>query len=126
MNNNSSRNIGTNYCLAWKTGGGTHLTLVYIENVKRGFQQDRVKRLVQDLLDTMNVPPEIPLQTGPMMMERCIEIVTSDIIEIQLSIHECLERHGFRLRPLRPPHIDLRGQSETVLQTTVRTRDWMH
>lgn len=32
----SSRNLGNNYSLALNTGNGTHLTILYIKNCKRG------------------------------------------------------------------------------------------
>ena len=52
----SRRNLGNNYALGWSTGNGTHLTLLYFEKVKRGYEQSRVKQLANEFLREHRVP----------------------------------------------------------------------
>ncbi|CAB9523242.1 expressed unknown protein [Seminavis robusta] len=120
----SSRNLGKNYALAWNTGGGTHMTLVYLTNVKRGYEQNRVKTLVEDYLDANEVPEQLLLRVGDMTTKRCVSVCNPEIAALQVALHDFLRERGFEMRPLRPPHIDLRGQSDVILDETVGTRNW--
>ncbi len=126
----SSRNLGTNSVLAWKTGGGTHLTLIYLENVKRGFEQERAKRLAEEYLNSQNVPETLHLaqELGKgkelMWTERCASVVSEQIRQIQKGLWEHFTQLGFTVRALRPLHIDLRGQDVNIIADMVGTRDW--
>ena len=122
MPKGSSRNLGNNYCLAWNTGGGTHMTLVYMENVRRGYEQDRARRLVEEFLEETGVPEQLELTLGEMMTNRCISVTSATIRGLQEAIYDFLAEHGFQLRSLRDPHIDLRGQSDAILVDAVLTR----
>lgn len=121
----SSRNVGNNHVVAWKTGGGTHMTLVYINNVKRGFEQERVKRIVNAFLAERQVNDTIRLPLGDMVTERCIAVQSDYLNELQQAIYNHLVSLGFSVRPLRPLHIDLRGQSHKVVQESVQIKDWL-
>ena len=100
------------------------MTLVYMENVRRGYEQDRVRRLVEEFLEETGVPEQLELTLGEMMTNRCISVTSATIRGLQEAINDFLAEHGFQLRSLRDPHIDLRGQSDAILVDAVLTRNW--
>jgi len=121
------RNIGNNYALALQTGGDTHITLVYFNNVKRGFAQERVKQLAEQFLDDVAVfPARVTLQLGDMMTERCIAVVNPELVAIQRELTTLFTTLGYDLAPAVPLHIDLRGKSDSLVQRLVDTRRWLH
>ena len=117
------RNLGKNYALAWKTGAKTHLTLIYFNNVKRGFEQERVKALAIAFLNENNIAQHITLNLGDMMTDRCILVLNEEILRLQQQLYVYFEALGFDLRALKPPHIDTRGDADDV-QVVVETRFW--
>lgn len=121
----SSRNLGNNYVLAWKTGAGTHMTLVYLNNVKRGYEQERAKRLVDAFLAERGTPATIPLSLGPMATERCVSVKSEVLEQLQQALYDYLVSQGFSPRPLRPLHIDLRSQSTNVVNKSIAINDWL-
>jgi hypothetical protein len=118
----SSRTLGNNYALAWKTGAEIHMTLVYINNVKRGYEQERVKELVNDFMEATQVPVEFPLPLGDMISTRCVSVDSSELEMLRQCIYEHLLAQGFDMRPLKPLHIHLRGGS--AVDSTVQIRSW--
>lgn len=125
----SKRNLGGNTALALKTGGGTHMTLVYIENVKRGFEQARVKQLVEDFFNEHKVPDNVDLElTEDMWTERCVAVGSDELQLLQQALFTFLTaEHKLSVRALRPLHIDLRGQPGSVVLQSVATRDnWLY
>lgn len=122
---NSCRNLGKNYVLAWNTGNNTHMTLIYLENVKRGYEQERVKWLANDFLrEQLKAPETIELTLGEMMTDRCILVTNPLIKEIQEALYAYFTELGFTVRPLRSPHIDLRNQPKSIVTTTIQVSDW--
>lgn len=121
----TARNIGKNYALALTTGKKTHLTLIYFNNVKRGFEQDRVKTLANAFLrdrhdgEEEDVRGTILLELGDMVSDRCIGVNNAELIRIQRQLYDFFLSLGYDLRPLLPLHIDLRGGQaiETETQT---------
>ena len=106
----SSRNLGNNYSLALKTGGGTHMTLVYVVNVKQGVRTRPSKEtMLEEFMEESGIPKELPLQTAEMISKRCIGVTSGDVRDLQKSIPNYLTELHFQVRALRQPHIDLRG-----------------
>lgn len=126
----SARNLGTNYPLCWNTGAQTHMTLIYFENVKRGYEQERVKSLAEDFLTAENVPTQLILKSPNVkwtyFSDRCVAVHSLEIQQIQKDLWSYFTKLGFKLRALRDLHIDLRGQSDQIINLTVGTRDWLH
>lgn len=124
--NKKVRNLGNNYPLAFKTPNGTHMTLIYFNNVKRGYEQERVNSLARAFMDEIKFPTVVKLELGEMIEpeERCVAIKNAQLIVLQKQLYDYFENEGFDLRPLRNLHIDLRGLDliETLKNTMLNTR----
>lgn len=119
-----ARNVGKNYALALKTGEDTHITLVYFNNVKRGFEQERVKQLADEFLDRNAFPRSLALQLGEMLTDRCVSVENAELAQLQRQLHEYFVALGYDLRPLVALHVDLRGQNDSAVEKTIETRRW--
>lgn len=128
---NSCRNLGNNYALAWKTGHGTHLTLLYFENVKRGYEQDRLKNLADDFIKESDLCINymdlgIDFENPEMWTDRSVLVKSKDLLQLQKELFQYFQQKKFKLRPLHPLHIDLRGQSVNKIDQYVDVRqDWL-
>ena len=87
------------------------------------YEQDCVKRLVNAFMEENNVPEQLPITLGDMITERCIVVTTEQLRNLRQSIYEYLGAQGFDIRPLRPLHIDLRGNSPGELDESIFTRN---
>jgi hypothetical protein len=115
----SSRKLGNGYSLALNTGAGTHLTLVYFNNLKRGYEQDLAKSIAIDYF-RVNGLEEIELEFGDTHAKRSvrvhgeIETIISDLRDLFTS---------FDIDPDQIPHIDLRGHDTADLNKKIRVID---
>lgn len=120
-----ARNIGNNYALALKSGGNTHITIVYFNNVKRGFEQERVKTLAEEYLRQTQFPASVRIQLGEMVTDRCFAVVNDDLIRLQRELHAHFATLGYDLRAIVPLHIDLRGESvHDAVDDVISTTNW--
>lgn len=123
----SRRNLGNNYALSWSTGNGTHLTLLYFENVKRGYEQSRVKQLAKEFLTNLQVPEyyKWKLDKTKLYSKRCVLVDDRYLTMLQEDMFKFFTSRKFTLRELKPLHIDLRGQAfESIDQDGVYTCKW--
>lgn len=140
------RNLGNNYALAWPVvqengysntspaddsrHGQYHMTLVYLNNVKRGFEQDRLKDLVNAFFDAQNVPETLTIEITDMLTDRCVSVESDYVDNLRKVLEGFLISKGFSLRELMPLHIDLRGDDLSKLvnpstkEITIETRKW--
>jgi hypothetical protein len=112
----SGRKLGHGYSLAIHTGGGTHLTLVYFNNCKRGYEQDMVKQMASDYFQSRNLTT-VDFTLGDSYNERSVR-VKGQVIESIISdlTHKIFT--SFDIDQNQVPHIDLRGNTSTaVIQT---------
>jgi hypothetical protein len=101
------------------------MTLVYFNNVKRGFEQDRVKQLADAFMEETNVPANVELQLGDNLTDRCVGVLNAELVELQRALFDHFVAHGFDLRPLVALHIDLRGSTASdSIERTINTRRW--
>ena len=100
----SSRNLGFNYSLAWNTGNNTHLTLLYFNNCKRGYEQNRVKQLAEDYM-LKNLDTNITLELGDMYSDRCVTVKNKKISYIQLELAKYFTSLKFEMSDVKQPHI---------------------
>lgn len=100
------------------------MTLIYLNNVKRGFEQERVKQLAEEFLDRLQFPQTITLQLGEMLTDRCIAIENAELAQLQRELYEYFVSLDYDLRPLVALHVDLRGQNDSIVDRTIETRSW--
>lgn len=130
----SARNLGNNYSLALNTGNGTHLTILYIKNCKRGYEQTRVKTIANEFILNTLQKEEYHLTTNNIKVipnnSRCVAVTDPDLIQLQTDLLDHLiKNHGFDQNEIekRPLHIDLRGQPKTILEDIIiPSTNWNH
>lgn len=122
----SSRKLGRGYSLALNTGKNTHITLVYFNQCKRGYEQNYVNKAAQKYLIDEGYE-EIELKYGDKWGKRSVH-VTGDIKEIQYKLIKYFLDQGWDVddRPrAHTPHVDLRGNSVDDLKQSVNINtDW--
>lgn len=129
-----NRNLGNNYSLAWpisfpdatENSSDLHMTLVYINNVKRGFEQNRLKELVNAFFDDQEVPETLLLNVGAMLTDRSVLLQSEYVENLRGLLEDFLKSHGFNLRQSMPLHVDLRGSDipSNIKEILIRTRVW--
>ena len=103
------------------------MTLVYLENVKRGFEQERVKILATEIMQRHDIPDTLPLELSGMWTARCVEVTSAAALGLQRVLFDEMTQQGLRVTPLRQLHVDLRGQSREVIDDAVSTVDnWLY
>lgn len=102
------RKLGDGYSLAIKTGPYTHLTLVYFYNLKRGYEQSRVKEITNEYYAKNNIDYIDLNINGEPYGNRCIR-VTGKIVDIVNDLSNLFS--SYDIDTCQIPHIDLRGTS---------------
>jgi hypothetical protein len=115
----SSRKLGNGYSLALHTGNGTHLTLVYFNKLKRGYEQNLVKSITIDYFRANKIE-EIELEFGDLHESRSIR-VHGAIESIISDLKDSFKSFDIDLGHI--PHIDLRGRIMADLSKKVSVID---
>jgi hypothetical protein len=110
----NTRKLGQGYSLALDTGNGTHLTLVYFHQLRRGFEQNMVKQLAENYIYE-NCNSEIYMRYDNVFLneqKRCVVIKNHEIKSLQDGL-QMLFYTNFSIDTTsihaKTPHIDLRG-----------------
>lgn len=111
----STRKLGCGYSMALHTGSGTHLTLVYFNNCKRGYEQDMVKQMASDYFASRNLT-SVDFTLGESYNERSV-LVKGQIIESIVSDLTSKIFANFDIDRNQICHIDLRGAAKSAIQT---------
>ena len=86
----NKRKLGLSYSLALKTGGKekseTHLTLVYFDRLKRGYEQNLVKEIVENYFKKIGIS-EVEIEFGKPCLKRSIEVKGKLIEKISKDLH---------------------------------------
>ena len=102
----SSRKLGNGYSLALNTGAGTHLTLVYFHNCRRGYEQDLVKGMAAAYFQSANVTA-IDLELRGAHCERSVLVGGDLLVRVVRDLEQLFA--SFDIDRGQVPHIDLRG-----------------
>ena len=121
-----NRKLGCGYSLALSTGNKTHITLVYFNNLKRGYEQSLVKKLALEYLSKQD--EIIELKYGGPCFKRSIH-VHGKIEQIQSDLIDIFSKMGFDVDNTergRTPHVDPRGLqiSELFNSLNLHNPDW--
>ena len=79
---------------------GTHLTLLYFENVKRGYEQDRVKKLADDFIHCQKLADKchnfmdlgIDFENPDMWTDRSVLVSSKDLLQLQKEMFQYFEK----------------------------------
>ena len=117
----SSRRLGNGYSLALKTGGspGTHCTLVYFNNLKRGFAQTQVKQQAADYFASKGIT-SVAVTYGGDCFKRSVE-VCGDLEQVSQDLLQLFG--GYDIQKEQLLHVDLKGNAPDDLLRTVSTVD---
>lgn len=118
----SSRKLGNGYSLALHTGCGTHLTLVYFNKLKRGYEQDMVKNMAREYFESNNIT-EIDLEFDGSHAKRSVKVIG----EIEAIISDLQNIFSsFDIDVNQVPHIDLRGNDVDDLNKVITINDFVY
>lgn len=105
----STRKLGCGYSLALNTGNGTHMTLVYFNNCKRGYEQDLAKTMANDYFQARGITT-IDFDLGEKFNERSVRVRGAEIERIISDLTQNVYAR-FDIDSNQVPHIDLRGNA---------------
>jgi hypothetical protein len=109
------RKLGNGYSLALKTSDNTHLTLVYFNNLKRGYEQNLVKNMCIEYFNDKNV-----LMLCIDFGERSIKVL-GKVIDIVTDLEILFP--SFYIDKDQVPRIDLHGNDINNINIVVSTID---
>lgn len=107
----STRKLGCGYSLALNTGNNTHLTLVYFNNCKRGYEQDLVKSMADDYFQSRGITA-IDFDLGDKYNERSVRVCGAEIERIIKDLSQNVFSR-FDIDVNQVAHIDLRGNASS-------------
>lgn len=113
------RKLGDGYSLALKVSEHHHLTLVYFNKLKRGYEQNLVKTMCNEYFCSNNIL-SVPLHIGEKFGTRSV-CITGQIEKITEDLSNLFS--GFNITKDQIPHIDLRGHPVSSLPECVNTID---
>ena len=104
------RKLGLSYSLALKTvgkeGSETHLTLVYFNRLKRGYEQSLVKGIAENYFLKMGIS-KVEIEFGKPCLKRSIEVKGEKISKISKDLYILFQRYNVSKEP-QCLHIDLK------------------
>ena len=115
----SARRCGDGFSLALVTGPNTHLTLVYFNMCRRGYEQNLAKQMAIDYFRSKNLT-NVDLILGERHNER--SVCVHGIIE-KIILDLCDVFSKFDIDRNQIPHIDLRGTDIKFINTRVSLID---
>lgn len=111
---------GNGFSLALNTGKGTHLTLIYFNRCKRGYEQDLIRQMAINYFLNENLV-SVKLELGDIIDKRRV-LITSPLIQKIIDDFQVLFS-SFDIDLTQEAHIDLRGHSLDDLDKTISFLD---
>jgi hypothetical protein len=109
--------------LALKTAEGTHITLLYFNRLRRGYEQESVKSTADEYFRQRDMP-HVTLAFGEIREKRSIR-VHGEIEQVIEDLKPLFSSYDIDLT--QQAHIDLRGVDSQKLSSRVPTmNNWNH
>ena len=119
----SSLRLGQGYSLALKTGDGTHLTLLYFNRLKRGYEQEQVKMAAEEYFRQRGLE-HVNIEFGEIHEKRSIAVF-GEIDQVMKDLQQMFS--SYDIDATQRAHIDLRGVDHNKLSKRVPTiNNWNH
>ena len=118
-----ARRLGQGYSLALKTGEGTHLTLVYFNRLRRGYEQELVKSMSEKYFEQRGLE-YLELVHGEIHEKRSI-CIHGEVENVIKDLQQLFSAYDIDVA--QQAHIDPRGLDPSQLPSRVPTKgNWNH